>query len=356
MKKKSLPIARGMLLAAGLGTRLLPITEKLPKPLVPVLNIPNVLYGLFLLKRSGVTEVILNLHHLPEQIEAFLGNGDQWGMKLSYSREQLLLGTGGGLKKAEAFFEGGALILINCDFITNTDLSPFIKKHQESSALASMLLWENSEAQAFYSKVGTDGEGHLCSLPLLTTKPPVRTGIFTGIHILENEVLSNLEETPSGINQVLYPALMKEKPDRLFGWFIENSYWYDTGELRTLWSTSMKLLASLHQGEGPLREFMKTFGLYEEKRAGVWAPIGTDLPQGVTFNPPVVLGKGCQVGERSTVGPFAVLGDGAAIAEEVSLSHFVALSNSKIPAYQVSQNALHFEERLIPMNDKPPKN
>ncbi len=341
---------KGMLLAAGLGTRLLPLTQKLPKPLVPVLNVANVLYGLFLLKRSGIDDVILNLHHLPTLIQDYLGNGKDWGMRLEYSSESLLLGTGGGLKKAESFFEGESLALINCDFITNADLKPFIEKHEAKKSLASMVLWENAQAQAFYSKVGIDGEGHLCSLPLLTTQEPVRTGIFTGIHLLENEIFKYLEETPSGINQVLYPALMKEKPQRLFGFFMENAYWYDTGELRTLWATSMKLLKALQAGEGPLREFMKTFGKYEEKKPGVWVPMGTSLPTGVNFQGPVILGKDCSVASRCTIGPCVVLGDGTQVAEEANLSRFVALEHSRIPAYQVSANALHFEERSIPMD------
>ncbi len=343
-------IRKGMLLAAGLGTRLLPITEKTPKPLVPVLNVANVLYGLFLLKRCGVDQVILNLHHLPDSLEDYLQDGSKWGMHLEYSKEQLLLGTGGGLKKAEAFFDGEPLVLVNCDFITNADLRPFIEKHQASRALASMILWENAQAQAFYSKVGIDGEGHLCSLPLLTTKEPTRTGIFTGIHILENEVFSYLEETPSGINQVLYPALMKEKPDRLFGFFLEKAYWYDTGELHTLWSTSIKLLTALQAGEGALREFLKTFGKYEEKKPGIWAPVGATLPEGATFQAPVVIGENCTIGPRAVVGPFVVLGDGTQVAEEAQLSRCVALKESRIPAYQVSGNALYFEDRLIPMD------
>src|SRR6185437_7197518 len=74
-------IKRGMVLAAGLGTRLLPITEKLPKPIVPVLNVPSILYSLALLERAGIRDVILNLHHLPEKLERFLGDGREWGMK-----------------------------------------------------------------------------------------------------------------------------------------------------------------------------------------------------------------------------------------------------------------------------------
>ncbi len=348
--KKQTGIRKAMLLAAGLGTRLLPITEKTPKPLVPVLNAANVLYGLFLLKRSGIEEVVLNLHHLPEAIETALGDGSKFGLKIHYSREQLLLGTGGGLKKAQPFFGKEPLVLVNCDFITNTDLLPFIEKHRAQKSLATMLLWENAQAQAFYSKVGVDGEGHLCTLPLLSTGTPARTGIFTGIHILENKAFDYLEEVPSGINQVLYPQLMKDEPERVFGFFLDKAYWYDTGELRTLWSTSIKLLTALKNGEGLLREFMKTFGGYEEKRPGVWAPTSVTLPKEAVFHGPAVIGENCTIGPRTVIGPYAVLGDNSAVAEEAQLTRFVGLAGSKIAAYQASECALLYEDRLIPMD------
>ena len=97
MEKK---ITKGMVLCAGLGTRLSPITETLPKPLVPVLNVPNLLHSLYLLKRAGIVDIVLNTHHLPEQIESFLGDGSRWDLRLHFSREKTLLGTGGGVKKA----------------------------------------------------------------------------------------------------------------------------------------------------------------------------------------------------------------------------------------------------------------
>src|SRR4051812_30310051 len=107
---------KGMILSAGLGTRLLPITGTLPKPLVPILNIPNVVHTLDLLKRAGIKQVVLNLHHLSKQIEEYFGDGSRWGLDVRYSFESTLLGTGGGLKKAEAFFEGEPFVLANCDF------------------------------------------------------------------------------------------------------------------------------------------------------------------------------------------------------------------------------------------------
>jgi NDP-sugar pyrophosphorylase family protein len=353
VKPESQKMKRGMVLAAGLGTRLLPITEKCPKPLVPVLNVPNILYSLFLLKRCGIEDVILNLHHLPESIQNFLKAGENWGMHLSYSKETLLLGTGGGVKKAEPFFKKEPFVLVNCDFITNLELSPLIDKHFEQGSKATMILLENAELQAFYGKVGTDKEGYLCSLPTFTKSPPVRTGIFTGVHLLDSSVFQYLHEAPSGINQVLYPALMKDHPKQVRGLYLEKNYWMDTGELQSFWSTSMKLLEKLQSGEGWLREFLKTFGKYEERKPGLWLPEGEAIPENLLWEGPVILGKNCKIGPRTKIGPFAVLGNGSIVGEEAQVTRFVALENSQIPAYQVSSGALQFESTLIPMPSKP---
>jgi NDP-sugar pyrophosphorylase family protein len=347
---KQKKIRKGMVLAAGLGTRLLPITEKTPKPLVPVLNVPNILYSIFLLKRAGIEDITINVHHLGDSLVEFLGDGDAWGVRLHFSKETLLLGTGGGLKKAQPFFNDEPLVLVNCDFISNVDLRPLIAKHQEQGALASMVLWDNPKMQAFYGKVGIDGQGHLCSLPLITTSEPVRTGIFTGIHILEPEIFDYLEAVPSGINQVLYPALMQGKPESTLGLFMEKSYWYDTGALPHLYETSMHLMESLQAGDGPMREFLKTMGHYEEKSPGIWAPIDTSLPKDLITEGPVIVGKDCIFGARATIGPYAIVGDHSQVDEEAKVKGFVGLKHSRIPAHQVSENVLQFEELSIRMD------
>ena len=117
-------IQKAMILSAGLGTRLLPVTGKLPKPLVPVLNIANILFGISLLKKAGIRDVIINTHHLPDTLENFFKKNHSWGIHISFSREEILMGTGGGVKKAEPFFQGQPFVLLNCDFITNIDLTP----------------------------------------------------------------------------------------------------------------------------------------------------------------------------------------------------------------------------------------
>jgi len=109
---------KAMVLAAGFGTRLRPLTDHIPKPLLPVGGRPMIEYTLLLLKKYGITEIIINLHHCGDQIIKTLGDGTQLGLSISYSDEQgEPLGTGGGLKKAEAFFEGAPFLVINGDIV-----------------------------------------------------------------------------------------------------------------------------------------------------------------------------------------------------------------------------------------------
>jgi len=317
-----------MILAAGLGTRLHPITQFLPKPLVPVLNVPNVLHSLFLMRRAGIREVILNLHHLPEKLENFLGDGSRWGMKISYSHEPTLLGTGGGVKKAEKFFEGKPFVLVNCDFVSDIDLVPLIELHLDRGALGTMVLLDDPGRQALYSKVGVDKAGHLCSLPKRQSRVADRSGIFTGIHVLDSAAFAQLEEKPSGINDVLYPSWMEKEPSRIFGEFA-NGHWLDTGDFPALFQTSMELLAQLNDCP-TLRQVLQEFGGYEEKRPGIWAAKEESLPKNVELIGPVVLGRGCHFEGKATVGPFAVLGDGSHVAANVELSRCVGIENPQL--------------------------
>src|SRR4026207_1222881 len=98
---------KAMILAAGLGTRLRPLTHVIPKPLLPIAGTPLIVWNLLLLKRHGFHDVVINLHHLGPMIEQALGNGSKYGLRIYYLREPGIFGTGGGLKQAGARFSGG---------------------------------------------------------------------------------------------------------------------------------------------------------------------------------------------------------------------------------------------------------
>ena len=113
---------KAMILAAGLGTRLRPLTNAIPKPLLPIAGTPLIVWNLLLLKRHGFQDVIINLHYLGPMIEQALGNGSKYGMRIYYSHEPVILGTGGGIKQAEPNFSGEPVLVLNGDTLFELDL------------------------------------------------------------------------------------------------------------------------------------------------------------------------------------------------------------------------------------------
>ncbi|MBI4403972.1 MAG: hypothetical protein HY537_07420 [Deltaproteobacteria bacterium] len=318
-------IKKGMVFCAGLGTRLLPLTENIPKPLVPILNISNVLYALFLLKEAGIEQAIINLHHLGDEVRSFLGNGNRFGVKLSYSEEKTLLGTGGGLKKAEAFFESHPFVLLNCDFISNVQLLPIIDKHIHRNALATMVLCENKAIQSAYSEVGIDPSGHLCKIADHQHSDPVRIGIFTGIHILSPEIFSYLREVPSSIVRSFYSPAMSESPNRFWGEFLTKEYWYDTGDLYSLWGSTMSLFERLSEQDRFLSRLL-TFHGYKEKKPATWSKGNQPLPP---LNSPMVVGENCSVGTGAYLAR-TVLGENTTVCPRSRIENSVVFPHSKV--------------------------
>ena len=132
---------KAMVLAAGMGERMWPLTEERAKPSLPLINRPMIAHTLGLLARHGVDEAMINLHYCPESIRGLVGDGKKYGVKVHYSDEPVILGTAGGLKKAEAFLkDSGTFFMLNGDSVGDCDLGAAVKKHRESSALATMVL------------------------------------------------------------------------------------------------------------------------------------------------------------------------------------------------------------------------
>lgn len=342
------PIEKGMILCAGLGTRLLPITQRYPKPLVPVLNVPNMLHQVALLRRNGVKEIIINLFHLPDRIEEYLVEHEIPGVKIAYSREEVLLGTGGGVKKAQKFFGDSPFILANCDFVTNADLSAAIANHQENESWATMVLLQDPERQSLYSPVGVDEEGQLCSLPRKETRKPERQGIFTGIHILEPEVFNYLEEKPSGINEVLYPTLMTKQSERVRGVFLKNAFWYDTGDLPAIWDASLKLLDQLKNPKSHLLEVLRSFiGDLIEKKPGIWCSPQTEVPGNVKLRGPALIGRGVHFAGEAEIGPYSILGDGVLVGEGSRIQNAIVLPQATLPPQTDCLKTIYFENQKL---------
>ena len=151
---------KAMVLAAGQGTRLHPLTERTPKALVAVSGRPMIEYSLLLLKRFDIRDIIINLHHLGSQIESYLGDGTKWGLHITYSQEPELLDTGGGLLKAKRFLDDGTFIVINTDVLIDLSLSELIAFHNQKRAAATLVLRPDPLADQ-YGSMEIDSDGRI---------------------------------------------------------------------------------------------------------------------------------------------------------------------------------------------------
>lgn len=230
---------KAMILAAGLGTRLRPITTHIPKPMVPVLGKPLIRHVLNVLKKGGIREVIVNLHHLPLSLKKYLRRQKEF--KISFSFEPKILGTGGGILKAKPFFQNKRFVVINSDILTDVDIKKVLAFHLQKKSLATMVV-RRLKPYETYEAVGIDPSGKIVKFQTRNIRPPILKTMFTGIHIFEPEIFQYF---PKGkkifcINTDVYSKLVQKKKN-VFG-YLHTGKWVDIGSLEHYLTYQMKYL------------------------------------------------------------------------------------------------------------------
>jgi NDP-sugar pyrophosphorylase family protein len=221
---------KAMVLAAGLGTRLAPLTQTVPKPLIPVNGHPLISYTLRYLKNYGIIDIYINLHHLGDNIKAFLGDGSRFGLRLVYSEEPEILGTGGGIKKLEKELGDAPFLVINSDVLTDFDLSRLISFHHQNRGLATLVLREDPEVDRF-GPVEIDSTGRIRTILKKGhhSSNHLRKMMFTGIHLVNPEVLRSIPGAVfHSITDTYIDLLLQNKS--LFGLEMKG-FWADLGTL-----------------------------------------------------------------------------------------------------------------------------
>lgn len=201
---------KAMVLAAGLGTRLRPLTNDRPKALVEVGGRPLITYNLELLRHFGITQVVVNLHYFGEAVRAALGNGAAFGLEITYSPEDPLLDTGGGIKHAEHLLAGDDFVVLNSDTIIDLPLDRVIAAHRTRSAAATLVLRRDPE-QARYGEIEIDGDERIrrfLGVPALVSGA-LTPYMFAGAHVMSPEVFRFM---PAGgafsMTHDTYPAML----------------------------------------------------------------------------------------------------------------------------------------------------
>lgn len=233
---------RAMILAAGFGTRLWPLTIDRTKPAVPFLNQPLICYSVEYLKRFDIKEIVVNLHHQGDSVREALGTGEKFGVKIFYSEETEILGTSGALDHARHLLENDTFIVMNGKVITDIDLHSAIETHKSCKALATLVLKENHQRERF-SNVLLDKNGNIekfGSFPDPNDKENVPL-MFTGIQILEKEIFNYIPQKQfSHSTTDVYPKAIKE--GKIVAAHISNGNWYELSTLARYLDISLEFL------------------------------------------------------------------------------------------------------------------
>jgi mannose-1-phosphate guanylyltransferase len=214
---------KAMILAAGKGLRMRPLTLCRAKPALPVLNRPLLHWTLELLARHGIRDVVVNLHHLPSSVAEVVGSGRQFGLRVTYSRETRILGTGGGPRRVVDFFGDEPFVLVNGDIVCDFDLRDLVARHRRSGARATLALRPNPDPRR-YGPVVTGAHGRILSLAGLPKRSKGRVSLFTGVQVVDPALLRALAPGPSDIVRDLYAPFVSAG-GRLAGVRVRGRWW-----------------------------------------------------------------------------------------------------------------------------------
>jgi NDP-sugar pyrophosphorylase family protein len=321
---------RAIVLSAGYGTRLWPLTEDRTKPAIPILGKPLVGYVAEYLAGYGIDEIVVNLHHRPESVRRALGDGSRYGVQLHYFEEPVILGTSGALDNTRSFFEHETFVVVNGKIITDIDLNAALETHRKANAIATLVLLPNTRRERF-SVVNTEA-GLITGFGGL---PVVDGGgeaplMFTGIHILEPRIF---EYVPRGVfsDSVIHvypPAIAKGE---IIAAHVASGKWRELSTLKRYLDISVELLQ-------------------EEGKQLVAGANSTINPSATVTNS--ILWDNVEVGAGATVNR-AVLADNVTIGADEVIENAVVVPRSLVEGKKRPEKALpgHFqgESFIVPL-------
>lgn len=307
---------RAMVLAAGLGKRLRPLTFEVPKPLAPVANRPVMEHILALLERQGYGEVIANLSHLGDRIRERFGDGSAWGLELTYSEEPELLGTAGGVGNVADFLTGGdedSFLVISGDALTDIDLGAMRTAHESHGGIATLAVKKVADTREYGVVIhGSDGR-----IEGFQEKPDPAEALSDlgncGIYMFRREIFDHFPDR-AFVDWAMdvFPALLET--DTSFYVHEIDEYWNDIGSLDEYRQGNFDALAGL-VGVTPEGELLEGGG------DGAIAEV----------TGPVLLGPGAALGADAWVHGPAVIGEGARVGAGAKLREVVILPGVEVP-------------------------
>jgi mannose-1-phosphate guanylyltransferase len=307
---------QAVILVGGEGTRLRPLTSTVPKPVVPLVDRPFIVYMLEWLKRHGVDDVILSCGFLATSVRNVLGDGSQLGIRLRFVEEPEPRGTAGALKFAESFLDERFLML-NGDVLTDIDLSAQIAQHERTGATGTLALVPVPDPTN-YGLVRTNENNTVREFVEKPSADQIDTNLISaGAYVLERSVVEMIAPGRGvSIEREIWPRLVGKG---LYG-FPSDAYWLDIGT--------------------PERYLQGTFDIIEgnvqtdvlQRLGDGYISVAEDVVTAGRVIPPAVVERGCTIGAGAHVGSLVVLGDGVSVGEHARIERSVVMQGAEVGA------------------------
>ncbi|MDO8587779.1 MAG: NDP-sugar synthase [Armatimonadota bacterium] len=287
---------KAMILAAGVGSRLDPLTRNLPKPMVPIVNKPVMEHIVELLARHGFTDIMVNLYYLGDQIQSYFGNGEKWGVNIQYSMEDRLWGDAGSVKRCEEFFDDTFLV-IGADDLADIDLTRLVRVHKEKNAAATIALSIVDDPSEYGIALINEGD----RVVRFVEKP--RREVFsntanTGVYVFEPEILELIPRgVEYGLGKHLLPFLLQQK--RRFNGHLTASYWSDVGNMKQYQQTHYDVMDGRVSIDLPHLQVKKHD----------WRGQNVTIDPSAEIGYPVMIGNNCRIEKGARLLEYSVLGD-----------------------------------------------
>ncbi|MGH1543169.1 MAG: sugar phosphate nucleotidyltransferase [Arenicella sp.] len=337
---------KAMILAAGKGTRVRPLTYEMPKPMIPIIGKPVMEYLIEELARHGFDEVMVNVSHLPEKIEHYFGNGERWGVEIGYSFEghiedgeiqSTALGSAGGLKRINDFsgFFDDTFLVVCGDALIDLDLTKAVREHWKSGAVASICTLEVSQDQVSnYGVVVSDETGRITSFQ---EKPSIEEALSnqvnTGIYIFEPEVLDLIpSDVEYDIGGELFPKIVEQGLP--FNAINLPFNWIDIGRISDYWEANQKIM------QGDLRTIPMPG---TEIRPGVWVGLNVSIDwDQCEIQGPVYIGSGTRIEAGAMIVGPTWIGHGCHIREGARISKSIIFEYTRIGSASIVKDSVAF--------------
>lgn len=303
---------KALFLAGGMGTRLRPLTDRLPKPLMPIMGKPLLERNLEKLKTYGIDEIILSLCHQPEMIKSDLGDGKRLGLRIQYVCEREPLGTGGAIKNAGNACQETFLIF-NADILCDIDYGEMLRFHKDRRADVTIAVTKVSNPTA-YGVIEYDRNGYATRF---TEKPKpyeVRSNyINAGVYLFEPQVLDRIPAgKPVSVEREIFPRLLREGGK--IAVYQGCNYWLDIGTPPKYMQAHRDIFA----GKYPVPE-----ANFTRHGRTIYLDPGARIHPSALITGPSYVGRGARIEAETEIGPYAFIGDNAIIGKRCSVSHSV---------------------------------